>query len=288
MRGVGRRERKRSAHEALEQVHLGKLAGRKVADLSGGEQQRVALARALVNRPKVLLLDEPFNALDRRLRQAMQIELRRIHEEVGATFIYVTHDQDEAITMSDRMAVMNQGSLLQVGRPVDLYDAPANHFVAEFIGAANFLNCTLVEASNGVATLILADRTRIRARITRAQLTESNLMVAIRPEKCRLKRRDVHPTGETNAIPAHVEATIYAGSDTWTRLRTAGKAALTVRTTNTMQRDEFIPDEGDDVTVEFPLEATLLITDRDPARSSLGPDESPLRQETLEDISRTN
>jgi spermidine/putrescine transport system ATP-binding protein len=126
-------------------VQLANYGSRRPKQLSGGQQQRVALARALVNRPKVLLLDEPLGALDLKLRKEMQIELKRLQQEVGITFIYVTHDQEEALTMSDRIAVMNQGKLLQVGSPTEIYERPSSRFVADFIGEANFIDGQVTE-----------------------------------------------------------------------------------------------------------------------------------------------
>jgi putative spermidine/putrescine transport system ATP-binding protein len=140
---VKRAERKRRAVEALELVRLGGLEARKPSQLSGGQRQRVALARAIVNHPRVLLLDEPLGALDLKLRQDMQIELKRIQQEVGITFVYVTHDQEEALTMSDRMAVFNNGRIEQVGAPADVYEHPETEFVAGFVGVSNVLERTM-------------------------------------------------------------------------------------------------------------------------------------------------
>jgi putative spermidine/putrescine transport system ATP-binding protein len=136
---VPRGERERRATEALEMVRLPGLGGRKPSQLSGGQRQRVALARAIVNRPQVLLLDEPLGALDLKLRQEMQVELKRIQQEVGITFVYVTHDQEEALTMSDRLAVFNQGRIVQVGAPAEVYERPHSEFVAGFVGVSNVL-----------------------------------------------------------------------------------------------------------------------------------------------------
>jgi putative spermidine/putrescine transport system ATP-binding protein len=136
---VPKPERLRRVTEALEMVRLPQLGGRRPAQLSGGQRQRVALARAIVNRPQVLLLDEPLGALDLKLRQEMQVELKRIQEQVEITFVYVTHDQEEALTMSDRLAVFNEGRIVQVGAPADVYERPANEFVAGFVGVSNVL-----------------------------------------------------------------------------------------------------------------------------------------------------
>jgi len=139
VRGMGRAQRRERAGRALEMVRLAGLGGRKPAQLSGGQRQRVALARAIVNEPEVLLLDEPLGALDLKLRQEMQLELLRVQREVGITFVYVTHDQDEALTMSDRIAVLNQGKIEQVGEPIEVYERPRTSFVAGFIGVSNLI-----------------------------------------------------------------------------------------------------------------------------------------------------
>jgi putative spermidine/putrescine transport system ATP-binding protein len=139
VKGVKRQERRRRAQEALALVRLEGFGGRKPVQLSGGQRQRVALARAIVNHPRVLLLDEPLGALDLKLRQEMQTELKRIQEEVGITFVYVTHDQEEALTMSDRIAVFSQGQIEQIGSPTEVYERPANEFVAGFVGISNVL-----------------------------------------------------------------------------------------------------------------------------------------------------
>ena len=136
---VGKDERRRRADAALEMVRLGGYGARKPAQLSGGQRQRVALARAIVNEPQVLLLDEPLGALDLKLRQEMQIELKRIQQEVGITFVYVTHDQEEALTMSDRIAVFNRGRIEQVGPPAEVYEHPESEFIAGFVGVSNVI-----------------------------------------------------------------------------------------------------------------------------------------------------
>ncbi len=150
MRGVGRAERDTRIAQALDMVKLGGLADRKPAELSGGQQQRVALARAIVFDPPVILMDEPLGALDKKLRQHMQIEIKQLQQRLGATVIYVTHDQEEALTMSDRVAVMNAGRLIQLGPPRTLYDRPADAFVADFIGEMNFLPGTVRQAHGGL------------------------------------------------------------------------------------------------------------------------------------------
>jgi spermidine/putrescine transport system ATP-binding protein len=179
--GIERREVERRVEEMLDVVHLGDLAQRKPAQLSGGQQQRVALARALVNYPSALLLDEPLGALDLKLRQAMQIELKRIQREVGIAFVYVTHDQEEALTMSDRIAVMNRGRVEQIGTPEEIYHEPATVFVADFIGVANLIPA---RDGEGPATLV------------------------VRPERVRVVRE---PATGGGSIPVTVTAAVFQG-----------------------------------------------------------------------------
>ena len=168
-RKVDKAEETRRVGEALELVRLGGYGMRRVWEMSGGQQQRVALARALVNRPTVLLLDEPLGALDLKLRKEMQLELKALQREVGITFVYVTHDQEEALTMSDTIVVMRDGRIQQQGGPTELYERPVNHFVAGFIGSSNFLPGTLVGGADGAGQGNGSHRARPRARRLRDQ-----------------------------------------------------------------------------------------------------------------------
>src|SRR5690606_1390251 len=164
MKGVPKAERQRRVEEALRQVRLEGYGERRPLQLSGGQQQRVALARALINHPGVLLLDEPLGALDLKLRKEMQLELKHLQTSIGITFIYVTHDQEEALTMSDRIAVMSDGKVLQVGTPTEIYEHPANRFVADFIGESNFLHGQVTEADHDRATVLVDERLSVAAR----------------------------------------------------------------------------------------------------------------------------
>src|SRR5215471_15091262 len=164
-KGVDKAQIGRRVGEALELVRLGGYAKRKPNQLSGGQQQRVALARALVNRPDVLLLDEPLGALDLKLRKALQVELKRVQTEVGITFVYVTHDQDEALAMSDRIAVMNGGRVEQLGSPRDVYEQPQTAFVADFIGSLNTLDITIDEVVDGYGVSRIGDDDLILAPV---------------------------------------------------------------------------------------------------------------------------
>ena len=194
-------EIKATTDRMLALVKLEAMAGRKTSQLSGGQQQRVALARALAPTPKVLLLDEPLSALDLKLRKEMQIELKRLQHETGITFIFVTHDQEEALTMSDRIAVMSAGHIQQVGAPRDIYNRPVNRFVASFIGETNFLPA-------------VADKGRITLRSGGAIDADpagqnGNVTVTVRPEQVRLTTAD-----EADALPATIANLVYFGTDT--------------------------------------------------------------------------
>jgi putative spermidine/putrescine transport system ATP-binding protein len=180
VKGVGKRERQARVEEVLDRMRLPGLGGRKPSQLSGGQRQRVALARALVNRPEVLLLDEPLGALDLKLRQEMQLFLKSLQEDLGITFVYVTHDQDEALTMSDRLAVFNQGRIEQLGTPEEVYEHPANAFVAGFVGVSN---------------VVERDGRRF----------------AVRPEKIHMKAAQAGPTDGLHSETGHIREVVYAG-----------------------------------------------------------------------------
>jgi putative spermidine/putrescine transport system ATP-binding protein len=188
-RRVGRHRRGKLVAEALELVGLQDLGSRRPAELSGGQQQRVALARALVYQPAVLLLDEPLGALDRALRERMQTELRRIHDAVGCSFLYVTHDQEEALTMSDRVVVMQNGRIEQVGKPFEIYSRPANEFVATFVGTANLIPGTILGREQGRARVRLDSGNQVWATGDGLQADEKVLLV-FRPEKLTLVASD--------------------------------------------------------------------------------------------------
>ncbi len=211
MERVERNEIKRRVGEALAMVKLSGLERRYPRQLSGGQQQRVALARALVKRPKVLLLDEPLGALDLKLRKEMQLELKALQQEVGITFVYVTHDQEEALTMSDRIAVMNQGKVLQVGNPVEIYERPTTRFVADFIGESNFLDGRVVARDGEQARVFVPDlETELIGAATGRVGVGDEVIVSVRPEKIRL----LDQPAVNNSIEACVVASTYIGSDT--------------------------------------------------------------------------
>ncbi len=237
MARVAPAEARRRALEALEMVHLPDAGDRRPGQLSGGMKQRVALARALVNRPAVLLLDEPLGALDLKLRKAMQDELKQLQQQVGITFVYVTHDQEEALTMADRIAVMSAGRALQVGTPDAVYERPSSRFVADFIGETNFLEGTL-EARHGERGVVrLAGGATVEAALRDpGALVGHPVAVAVRPEKIGLALG--HDTGVVAdgavALAGEVVDVQYIGTDTRyrVRLRGAGDAGVVVRVQN--------------------------------------------------------
>ena len=213
MEGAGADEIKKRVGRALEMVQLTGMDRRKPKQLSGGQQQRVALARALVKTPDVLLLDEPLGALDLKLRKEMQLELKALQQQLGITFIYVTHDQEEALTMSDRIAVMSKGKIQQLGTPVEVYERPANKFVADFIGESNFFEGKIKSLSKDEASVFVPS---LNAEVVGMPVSEGlvkgeDVVVSIRPEKIRITEKDVK---NTNLFHAKVTNTVYIGADT--------------------------------------------------------------------------
>jgi spermidine/putrescine transport system ATP-binding protein len=219
---------KRRVREALELVLLPDMGERKPDQLSGGQRQRIALARALVNRPQVLLLDEPLGALDLKLRKAMQLELKALQNQVGITFIYVTHDQEEALTMSDRIAVMDQGSVLQVGSPEEIYDHPSSRFVADFIGETNFLEGEVVGRNPEEAVIMVDGELPVRVPVERSVGAGDAVTIAIRPEKITLHAQAPHD----RSLAGSVEGIVYTGNDTRYLIRLTRRTVVTVRHQN--------------------------------------------------------
>jgi spermidine/putrescine transport system ATP-binding protein len=224
---LDKKETRRRVEELLGIVRLSDYAARRPAQLSGGQQQRVALARALVNYPSALLLDEPLGALDLKLRQAMQIELKRIQREVGIAFVYVTHDQEEALTMSDRIAVMNEGKVCQMGSPQEIYHEPSSVFVAGFIGAANLLPVRVMSVTGGRAEVELPGGGRSSVATTPAAEPGAVMTFMIRPERLRLAIDDAAngpgaPTTDDRAgLRATVRDLVFQGPTVVCALRTA-------------------------------------------------------------------
>ncbi len=223
-------EIRRRVLEALEMVRLPGLERRKPAQLSGGQQQRVALARALVNHPAVLLLDEPLGALDQKLRKEMQLELKRLQREVGITFIYVTHDQEEALTMSDRIAVMYQGRVLQVDQPDALYERPTTRFVADFIGVTNFLEGRVLSSGDGRVAVDVAGVGHIRANPLNDVVPGAMVTLAVRPERIRLAEPP-NPDVD-NQASGIVDEVIFIGNDTQYFVRLGNQSRIMVREQN--------------------------------------------------------
>ncbi len=258
MEGVHKADARKRAVEALEMVRLNQY-DRKPRQLSGGQQQRVALARALVKRPAVLLLDEPLGALDLKLRKAMQYELMSMQSELGITFVYVTHDQEEALTMCDRISVMNSGKALQVGRPEEIYETPHSRFVADFIGETNFVTGKVESVRDKHALVRIDDVTIIEATPDVPDLQPgSDVTVAIRPEKITLVpeggsladapgtiERETHKT----EIPGEVVFANYIGTDTRYIIRIGLKAEVVVREQNFGTTYESMFKPGQKVTV---------------------------------------
>jgi len=230
---VAKDEIARRVAEALALVELQGREKRRPRQLSGGQQQRVALARALVNRPRALLLDEPLGALDLKLRQAMQLELKRIQREVGITFVYVTHDQEEALTMSDRLVVMNAGRIEQLGSPRELYEYPATRFVANFIGTSNILTGRLERKGDAWALAGLGPDQRVIVTDAGQAAHGEEVDLAVRPEKMVLRAEHDPPPPDRCALRATVTEVVYLGTSTQYRTVTDGGAAVAVYRQNT-------------------------------------------------------
>jgi spermidine/putrescine transport system ATP-binding protein len=225
---VDKGEIKRRVAETLALVELEGREKRKPRQLSGGQQQRVALARALVNRPRALLLDEPLGALDLKLRQAMQLELKRIQREVGITFVYVTHDQEEALTMSDRLVVMDAGRIEQLGSPRELYEHPATRFVANFIGTSNILTGRLERRGDIWALAGLGPDERVLVANPGHVQPGEDVELAVRPEKIVLRTEQDPPPPDRSALRAKVDEVVYRGTSTQYRTVTDGGETIAV------------------------------------------------------------
>jgi spermidine/putrescine transport system ATP-binding protein len=240
--------------EALELVQLTGMEKRKPSQMSGGQQQRVALARALVLQPAVLLLDEPLGALDAKLRKALQIELKELQQQVGITFVYVTHDQEEALTMSDRIAVMSNGRVEQVGPPQALYEEPTTTFVADFLGVSNLMTVTARGESNGRCKVALGEF-ELYASNGDVSTTGETRMV-IRPERVRLEE---HRSSGENRIPGMVERVVYLGNANQIIVGLAHGERIQALVQNT--GDELAYRQGDPVKAYMPAEALRVLTD---------------------------
>jgi spermidine/putrescine transport system ATP-binding protein len=229
---VDKAEIRRRVAEELERVGLSREAKRKPAQLSGGQQQRVALARALVNRPEVLLLDEPLGALDLKLRKQLQVELKRIQRDVGITFVYVTHDQEEALTMSDRIAVMNRGVVEQVSDPETVYERPGTTFVAGFIGVSNLMPGEIV-SSNGAGTQMRLDAgPTVKALDSGGVQAGERAHAVVRPEKLELRQAGAPAEGNRPSVEGQVESSLYLGTATQMVVKLGDGTRMTVLVPN--------------------------------------------------------
>ncbi len=249
MKGMGLADRRARAGRMLEMVHLSAFADRMPAQLSGGQQQRVALARALAPEPKVLLLDEPLSALDLKLRQAMRVELKTLQEQTGITFVFVTHDQEEALTMSDRIAVMSDGRVQQIGTARDIYEAPLNRFVADFIGETNLIEVEVRSVSGGMAEVVLPGGHVLSC--PSADTTPGRHHLSIRPERLTLA-----PTGELGAT---LERVVFLGTDLQLLTRLDGGAPFTLRIQNSARAT--LPPPGSRVSLHLEEGAARLLAD---------------------------
>jgi spermidine/putrescine transport system ATP-binding protein len=262
---VTKAEQRQRVGDALSLVSMSDFAARRPSQLSGGQQQRVALARALVLNPEALLLDEPLGALDAKLRRSLKVELKALQERVGITFIYVTHDQEEALTMSDRIAVMNAGRIAQIGTPQEVYESPADAYVADFLGAANLLQIVVTErVRGGASTLKLGDIALTTSNEVPAEpgpVSAGTVAPAvIRPERVRVEE---HGSGGANRVPALVDRVVYLGAATQVHLRLATGESLQAVVPN---EDAAAWSQGTPVHVYLPADALrVLAGDAEPA-----------------------
>jgi spermidine/putrescine transport system ATP-binding protein len=258
MKKMPKEEIARRVEEALELVRLLGLGKRRPKQLSGGQQQRVALARALINRPGVLLLDEPLGSLDLKLRKEMQLELKGLQHRVGITFVYVTHDQEEALTMSDRIAVMNQGRVLQVGTPEEIYEQPADRFVADFIGETNFLEGFILKRDGTNVVVDVAGMPAVLAQSAREFDPGAGVTVAVRPEKISIQKET--RWRENNCCQGIIESVVYVGTDTNYVVRLDSGGTMRVREQNIAPVRQSL-DEGEISFLFWQPESTLLLSD---------------------------
>jgi spermidine/putrescine transport system ATP-binding protein len=254
---VAKADIERRVKEALLLVDLPGFERRKPLQLSGGQRQRVALARALVNRPQVLLLDEPLGALDLKLRKQMQLELKAIQHEVGITFLYVTHDQDEAMTMSNRIAVMRFGRIEQIGAPEDVYEHPATEFVAGFLGASNLLDGEVKERNGAVATVALSGGGTVSVPSDRLDGGATRVKVGVRPEKVRLEANGAEAPGGWNSVAGTLRDATFVGVSHQFTVVGPGERPLTVYAQNL--GSESIPEPGQRVRLLWRPEHTFVV-----------------------------
>lgn len=249
--------------DTLNLVKLSGMEKRYPRQLSGGQQQRVALARALVKQPEVLLFDEPLGALDLKLRKEMQLELKHMQQQVGITFIYVTHDQEEALTMSDRIAVMHEGRVLQVGTPIEIYESPTSRFVADFIGETNFLTGRVIERQVSAIVVLVDEQLPVSVTCVEDIAIGQIVTLVIRPEKVA-----IHPSGYTDkpCLLGTVEEAIYIGTDTRYRVRLTEQSCIVVRKQNLRRSDFQRYASGEMVHTEIPPDSIRLLDEELPTQ----------------------
>jgi spermidine/putrescine transport system ATP-binding protein len=254
-RKVSKADTSRKVGEALDLVEMGSYGKRRPSELSGGQQQRVALARALVLNPAVLLLDEPLGALDAKLRRSLKVELKALQERVGITFLYVTHDQEEALTMSDRLAVMRDGKLAQVGSPRDVYEAPASTYVADFLGVSNLMSVDVVEVG-AKCQVKLGDAV---LQVDNAESSQRGpAMLCIRPEHVTL---EPHGSPGNNRAPAMIERSVFLGSATQVYVRLAAGASLQAQVVG--ENTAVTLAQGTPVNVHLPAQSLRVLPNDD-------------------------
>lgn len=253
-------EKSRRVDEALEMVQLASLGKRKPHQLSGGQRQRVALARALIRRPKVLLLDEPLSALDKKLREQTQFELMSIQYKVGISFIFVTHDQEEAMALSTRIAVLDKGQVIQVGTPADIYEFPNSRFVAEFVGSTNLFEGTVIDSQPGrVVVRSSAAGCDLIAEDSGRFTTGQTVWVSVRPEKIKLSKIPVNGPNR-NHMAGVVHELGYLGNHSIYRIKTASERIITVFMQNEERRSDLAIDWNDQVYLSWGAEACIVLT----------------------------
>jgi putrescine transport system ATP-binding protein len=251
--------RKSRIHEALEMVQLAQVAGRKPHQLSGGQRQRVALARALIRRPKVLLLDEPLSALDKKLREQTQFELMDLQYKLGITFIVVTHDQDEAMALASRIAVMDKGQVVQVGTPAEIYEFPRSRFVADFVGTTNFFESTVVSCEPGLVRVQCAETgCELLVDDSGSFTAGQRVWVALRPEKARLGKEPVS-AGRINQLRGIVWELGYLGNRSTYQIKTTSGKVVTVFAQNERRTSQAAIDWSDEVFVSWSADAAVLL-----------------------------
>ncbi|OYY94287.1 MAG: spermidine/putrescine ABC transporter ATP-binding protein [Hydrogenophilales bacterium 28-61-23] len=260
MAGVAETELRRRVRETLEQVHLAELAEHYPHEISGGQKQRVALARGLVNRPRLLLLDEPLGALDLKLREEMQLELIKLQREVGVTFVFVTHAQPEALALSHRIAVMNRGRIEQLDEPSRIYSFPSNRFVADFIGNCNLLEAAVIERRDGLLRLAAAGLGEIRAPASDAEKAGDKGVLALRPEQVRIGAAN-SASDDANRFPGTVRDFLYVGDVTTYQVALDNGCQLAaLRPNDAPGRARFF-EVGDRVTLSWAADAGHYVRD---------------------------